>query len=284
MPHSHARRRPAGPAPAGPAPKARHSRPAAGRLARLIFARRPRRPVPNLFVDIETAPRMSAAEYLAARARIDGGELHKDSPDRGLYWAVERGALTPFEGKVIVITYKINDGSVFRLAEWDGGEAGILRRFYNLVGDLQRGPQTDRLRIIGHNILRFDLFFLYARMAAHHIDAEKWLHRRLLDGPDIVDFLQLHLALNGMSMKGLRHDVLARAYGLDVKGSSGADVVRDYFEEEYERILAYSEAEFVYPEMYGRIAERGLVSREQLEAAIRADEEEAPEGGSGPPG
>ena len=240
--------------------------------------------MPNLFVDIETAPRMSAAEYLAARARIDGGELHKDSPDRGLYWAVERGALTPFEGKVIVITYKINDGGVFRLAEWDGGEAGILRRFYNLVGDLQRGPQTDRLRIIGHNILRFDLFFLYARMAAHHIDAEKWLHRRLLDGPDIVDFLQLHLALNGMSMKGLRHDVLARAYGLDVKGSSGADVVRDYFEEEYERILAYSEAEFVYPEMYSRIAERGLVSREQLEAAIRADEEEALEGGSGSPG
>lgn len=235
--------------------------------------------MPNLFVDIETAPSMPAAEYLAARARIDAGELGRDSPDRGLYWAVERGALTPFEGKVIVITYKVNDGHVFRLTEWDGGEAGMLRRFYNLVGDLQRSPQDDRLRIIGHNILRFDLFFLYARMAEHRIDAEKWLHRRLLDGPDVVDFLQLHLALNGLSMKGLRHDVLARAYGLDVKGASGADVVRDYFGEEYDRILAYSEAEFVYPELYERISSGGLVSRERLEAAMRADEEEPGRGG-----
>lgn len=234
--------------------------------------------MPNLFVDIETAPRMTAPEYLEARARIDAGELRRDSPDRGLYWAVERGALSPFEGKAIVITYKVNDGHVFRLTEWDSGEAGMLRRFYNLVGDLQRGAQSDRLRIIGHNILRFDLFFLYARMAAHRIDAEKWLHRRLLDGPDIVDFLQMHLALNGLSMKGLRHDVLARAYGLDVKGASGADVVRDYFNEEYERILAYSEAEFVYPELYGRITERGLVSSEELAAAVEADEAAAQQG------
>lgn len=236
-----------------------------------------RRAVPNLFVDIETAPRMSAAEYLEARARIDAGDLHKDSQDRGLYWAVERGALTPFEGKVILITYRINDGNVFRLAEWDSGEAGMLRRFYNLVGDLQRGSQQEegRLRIIGHNILRFDLFFLYSRMAAHRIDDEKWLHRKLIEGPDIVDFLQVHLALNGLSMKGLRHDVLARAYGLRTKGASGADIVGDYFAEEYERILAYSEAEFIYPEMYARMAERGLVTRDELAAAIEADEAEA---------
>lgn len=231
--------------------------------------------MPELFVDIETAPRMSAAEYAGARARIDSGDLHKDSPDKGLYWAVERGALTPFEGKVILITYKVNDGHVFRIAEWDSGEEGMLRRFYNLVVDLQRGQREEgRLRIIGHNILRFDLFFLYSRMAAHRIDAEKWLHRRLIEGPDIVDFLQVHLALNGLSMKGLRHDVLARAYGLRAKASSGADVVRDYFAEEYERILAYSEAEFVYPEMYARMTGRGLVTRDELAAAIEADEAE----------
>ena len=235
--------------------------------------------MPNLFVDIETAPRMSAAEYLEARARIDAGDLHRDSPDRGLYWAVERGALTPFEGKVILITYKINDGNVFRLTEWDSGEAGMLRRFYNLVGDLQRGPQQEgRLRIIGHNILRFDLFFLYSRMAAHRIDDEKWLHRKLIESPDIVDFLQVHLALNGLSMKGLRHDVLARAYGLRTKGASGGDVVGDYFAEEYERILAYSEAEFIYPEMYAHMAGSGLVTRDELAAAIEADEAEAGRG------
>ena len=227
--------------------------------------------MPNLFVDIETAPNMPAGEYLSARARIDAGDLGRDSQDRGLYWAVERGALTPFEGKAIVITYKVNDGHVFRLTEWDSGEEGMLRRFYNLVGDLQRSARSDWLRIIGHNILRFDLFFLYARMAAHRIDAEKWLHQKLFERPDIVDFLQLHLAINGLSMRGLRHDVLARAYGLPTKGAAGADVVRDYFNEEYEKILAYSEAEFVYPEMYRRITERGLVTREELQAAIEAD-------------
>ena len=57
-------------------------------------------------------------------------------------------------------TYKINNGHVFRLKEWEMGEKEMLKKFYDLVVDLQRGSGTDRLKIIGHNILRFDLFFI----------------------------------------------------------------------------------------------------------------------------
>lgn len=44
------------------------------------------------------------------------------------------------------------------------GEEAILKRLYVAVQDLQRDRNNDPLKIIGHSILGFDLFFLYNQM------------------------------------------------------------------------------------------------------------------------
>ena len=72
-----------------------------------------------------------------------------------------------------------------------------------------------------------------------------------------------------MSGKGLKHDVLAHAYGLRTKSTQGGDETAHYFLKEYEKIEQYSTREFIYPELYAKIAAEGMVSREELAKSIR---------------
>jgi hypothetical protein len=238
-------------------------------LEKLIFYWQFNRPLPDLFLDIETAPLLTKEEYFQTKEKIDSGELDRNSENKDLYWRFDRGGLTPFEGKVILITYKINNGHVFRLKEWETGEKEMLKKFYDLVVDLQRGTGIDRLKIIGHNILRFDLFFIYNRMKHHKIEDEKWLHQWIINKPEVIDFLQTHLPLNDFKTKGLRHDVLAHAYGFPVKSTLGSGEIPHYFQEDYTKIIEYSEREFIYPELYQKIISEGTVTREKLLESIK---------------
>ena len=234
----------------------------------------------DLFVDIETVPDFGEEEYLDVRRRIESGEMSRNSKDRDLFWKYERGGLNPFDGKVILIVYRINDAHIFRLKEWEIGEREVLQRFYNVLSDLQRGGGGDRLRIIGHNILGFDLLFLYSRMCRHGIADEGRIYQRIMNGPAVVDLLQLHLPLNGYRTKGLKHDVLAHAYGLPVKSTQGSGETPHYFQKEYGKIIEYSEREFIYPELFERIRSGGLVSGEALQESIKHYDEVHGAGGS----
>jgi len=223
----------------------------------------------NLFLDIETVPDFSQEEYFLIKNAIERGQLDRNSVNKDLYWKFERGGLSPFEGKVILITYKINDGHVFRLKEWEIGEQQILKQFYQLILDLEYRSMGDRLQVIGHNILRFDLFFLYERMKYYQIDDVKWLHQRIINKPEVIDFLQMHLPLNELKTKGLRHDVIMHAYNFPTKTTLGSEEVIHYYEKQYKKILDYSEREFIYPELYEKISKKGMISPEALKEAIR---------------
>ncbi len=229
--------------------------------------------MPNLFVDIETAPDFTKEEYFDTKRQIDSGQLHRRSENKDLFWKFERGGLTPFDGKVILITYQINDGHVFRLKEWELGEQALLRKFYDLLLDLQRGPGKDWLRIIGHNILGFDLFFLYNRMKHHKISEEKWLYQWIMNKPEVIDFLQMHLPLNNLQTRGLKHDVLALAYDFPLKETLGSGETLHYFQEEFDKIIEYSEKEFIYPQLYEKILKSGLITKEKLSDSIKKYQE-----------
>ena len=212
-------------------------------------------------------------EYFDIKRQIDSGQLHKSSENKDLFWKFERGGLTPFDGKVILITYQINNGHVFRLKEWELGEQALLRKFYDLLLDLQRGQGGDWLRIIGHNILGFDLFFLYNRMKHHKISEEKWLYQWIMNKPEVIDFLQLHLPLNNLQTRGLKHDILALAYDFPLKETLGSGETLHYFKEEFDKIIEYSEKEFIYPQLYEKIMKSGLITKEKLCDSIKKYQE-----------
>ena len=225
--------------------------------------------MPKLFLDIETAPGLDTKEYFQTKQDVDSNRLTKHSNDKERYWSFKLGGLSPFEGKVILITYQIDDGDTVRLKEWESNESQVLERFYQVIVKLQRGITDDRLKIIGHNILGFDIPFLYNRILFYKLESDKkWLYHWLLKKPDTIDFLQLHLPLNNFSRRGLKHDVLAYAYNLPIKETVGSDEILHYYNKEYEKIIGYSEREFVYPEMYKRIETQGMVSKDNLKKAI----------------
>ncbi len=223
--------------------------------------------MPNLFVDIETVPDMTHDEYFDTLQDIESGSLTKDSEDKNRFWKFKKGSLSPFDGKVILITYKINNGYTHRLKEWEDGEAAILEKFVEVLVDLQKGQGIDRLKIIGHNILNFDLFFLYRRMVLHKIREEWRLHKLLLK-PTTLDLLQVHMPLNKFEIKGLKHDVLAHAYGFQIKETLGSGEIVHYFKGEYDKIIQYSEREFIYPELYAKLKSDGLMTGDRLQESI----------------
>jgi len=222
--------------------------------------------VTNLFVDIETAPNFeSAEEYFKVRNAVESGQLTQNSPDKGNFWKYKMGSLNPFDGKITLITYQINDGPAKHLKEWETNESKILNEFYSLLVDLNKyRSDEEHLRIIGHNILNFDVFFLHERMKKHFPANEKWIYQWLIRKPEIIDFLQMHLPLNNLQTKGLRHNVLAHAYGFEQKETTGENTIFDYYNKQYDKIIEYSNQEFIYPQLYNKILTSGLVSKEHL--------------------
>ena len=80
----------------------------------------------------------------------------------------------------------------------------------------------------------------------------------------------MHLPSNSYQSKGLKHDVLARAYGLPTKSTSGEDEVLHYFEGRHDLVVQYSEREFVYPEMFARMERDGLATPETIAESVRS--------------
>lgn len=231
--------------------------------------------MPDIFVDIETVPIYDTAEdFLKVKNAIDSGAIHKDHDDpevRKMYWKKEMGGLNPVEGKIIMITYQVNDGRPWRLAEWKSSESKILKEFYDVIS-LHKGSKEDPLNVIGFNITNFDLPFLFYRSQELKLQNSfsghdsLWLYK-YFHKPTIQDILQIHLPLNNWTRYGLNHNAVAQAYGFPVKTERGVVNAEYYYNKEYEKILKYTEDEFIYPELYKKM-KRKMVTAENLQEAV----------------
>lgn len=231
--------------------------------------------MPNIFVDIETVPVYdSVEEFLKIKNGIDTGVIHRDHDDpavKKMYWKKEMGALNPVEGKIIMITYQVNDGHPWRLAEWKSTESRILKEFYDLIS-MHRGSKEDPLNVIGFNITNFDLPFLFYRSQILEIQNSfsghdpLWLFKNF-HKPTIQDILQIHLPLNNWTRYGLNHNAVAQAYGFSTKMERGTINADYYYGKEYEKILTYTKNEFIYPELYKKM-KRKMISAEKLQESV----------------
>lgn len=231
--------------------------------------------MPDIFVDIETAPIYATKdEFDSVKKGIENGTIDSSNSDpiiKKQFWKWKKGGLNPFEGKVIMITYQVNNGKPWRLLEWKSSEKMILQEFYDVIS-LQKGRKDDPLNIIGFNIVNFDLPFLYQRSNQLKIENsfnghdQLWLYK-YFHGPTIHDILQLHLPLNNWSRYGLNHNAIAKAYDLPTKDQRGDVNTEYYYNKEYDRILKYTEDEFIYPQLYEKMKNQ-MVSQEKLQECV----------------
>jgi hypothetical protein len=225
----------------------------------------------DLFFDIETVPNfVSSEEYFGTKKMIEDNQLTKNSEQKELFWKYHLGALNPFDGKVILLTYKIDDAHTFFLKEWELGEERLLQEFLGVIKNLERGSTTkEHLKIIGQNIRGFDLIFIFERLKQYYPENERWLYYHLIKKPEILDFIQMHVPLNNFKIKGLNHDVLSHAYDFQTTTTHPSELALQYYMKEFDKILAYASSRFIYPELYKKIQKDGLISKETLQHSIQ---------------
>ena len=142
------------------------------------------------------------------------------------------GPRPTYDDKVIAIAYKQEGCPVTLLKEWESSEKQILTRF------LEEIQKIDRLNIIGHNILRFDLPIIINRAAAHGIAPVGELMRLLLDSYTI-DTIQAQLPANNFYFKGLGLAECAKRIGAETRTCPGLEIQIRYEEGDYAAITEH---------------------------------------------
>jgi len=142
------------------------------------------------------------------------------------------GPKPTYDDRIIAIAYRQEDGTVTVLKEWESDEKQILTRF------LEEIKRIDRLSIIGHNILRFDLPLIINRASAHGIATTGDLMRLLLD-PYTIDTIQAQLPANNFFFKGLGLAECAKRIGAETRTCPGSEIKTRYDEGDYAAITEH---------------------------------------------
>lgn len=125
---------------------------------------------------------------------------------------IERAALSPLTGQVLVIGYHSTDTGITILdagEREDGGEVELLSNFWRRY---QKSRQEKR-PLVGHNIAGFDVPFIVRRswLLGLNVPATVFERGRYLDSLVFVDTMQLWQC--GTRDQWVRLDVLSKAFG-----------------------------------------------------------------------
>jgi hypothetical protein len=142
------------------------------------------------------------------------------------------GPRPTYDDRIIAVAYKQEGGPVTVLKEWESDEKQILTRF------LEEIKRIDRLNIIGHNILRFDLPLIISRASAHGIAPTGDLMHLLLD-PYPIDTIQAQLQTNNFYFKGLGLAECAKRIGAETRTCPGSQIRARYDVGDYAAITEH---------------------------------------------
>lgn len=131
----------------------------------------------RLCLDIETLPAheedYAKLQYLFEKKKSKA----KEGKEKDTVEDFEQFLLsTSFDGsfgRILCIAYAIDDEPV-EVLSGDGDEAGMLRKFWSIVQSISspsRNPQWPDygVQFIGHNVMDFDLRFIYQRSIVHRV-------------------------------------------------------------------------------------------------------------------
>lgn len=188
----------------------------------------------EITLDIETIPCQidGVKEELAAGISPPG---NYKSPEAIAKWWAEEGEArkekawlnTSFDGALghcAVIGYKISDGETVSIysENYVKDEAKVLKAFFAAVNEACSGRAGSYVRVIGHNVLNFDMRFLKQRAIVLGVPLTpfiKWGAREW-DERDVFD-----TSFQWAGRDGVRLDKLCDTLGIAGKGSEiGEDI------------------------------------------------------------
>ena len=209
----------------------------------------------NIFLDIETIPGQAPGlrDELAANIRPPGtlkkpesiAAWERDEKPAAVEEAWLNTALDGTYGQVCVIGLAVDDSEPVTFSNEgdlsDGAEAELLLQAFAELSRLNRGTSGTRPVLIGHNLIGFDLPFLWRRAVVRRVRPPFWLPRTPKPWADNVADTMLMWAGDRGTI-GL--DRLCRALGIPGKdGMTGADVWPAVQAGQIDRVAEYCAAD-----------------------------------------
>lgn len=200
----------------------------------------------RLFLDIETIPageehyetlKILHEKKLAKKNKKGEGDNHAD---------FEQFLLdTSFDGsfgRIICIAYAIDDGPV-EVLSGEEDEAEMLRKFWEMVDSISipaRNPQWPDygVQFIGHNVMDFDLRFIYQRSIVNRVKPVYDLNFARYKNYPIYDTMREWTKWS-MNSVGLEHVAMALGIPTPKDGIDGSQVFDFYKAGKIKEICEY---------------------------------------------
>jgi 3'-5' exonuclease len=147
-----------------------------------------------LFFDIETVPTDQSLQHaglLEAQMQLDEAEI------------IKRLSLSAATARILCLAYAVEPPVDSSVTVLDGDETEIIRNFWKLA--------TETNLFVGHNVLDFDLRFIYQRSVIHQIRPSREIPFARFQNSPIFDTMQ------EWSKWGREHvslDLLSKALGI----------------------------------------------------------------------
>ena len=178
----------------------------------------------DLYIDIETIPSLNPAVRALAIRNVRAPVNYKDEQKIADYLAeasdkaIDKTALRP-EGEIVCICFAVDDEPVVSLTRKDdnvSSERDLLSAWLEYMRDLSKPGKPVKPRIIGHNVIGFDIPRLYQRCIVNNLMEPYWLpppwnlsrwspHSTVLDtmytfSPDPLLSLEMMATMMGIPM------------------------------------------------------------------------------------
>lgn len=198
----------------------------------------------KLFLDIETIPasdeNFSALKILYDKKRAKKKKECEDLSDFEQYLLG-----TSFDGsfgRILCIAYAIDDDPV-EVLNGDGDEAGMLEKFWEIVDSISMPSGSGQwknygVQFIGHNVMDFDLRFIYQRSVVNRIKPAYELPFVRYRSYPIYDTMKEWTKWSSNNI-GLEHIALALGVPTPKDGIDGSQVFNFYKKGKVDDICKY---------------------------------------------
>ncbi|MBU1102482.1 ribonuclease H-like domain-containing protein [Patescibacteria group bacterium] len=183
----------------------------------------------KIFLDIETLPAPEECrqdlELLFKKEKEKKGKANIDFEEY-----LEEFSFDGTFGRILCIAYAIDDGPMEVLCSDDAGEAAMLGKFWEIAGicDL----------FIGHNVMDFDLRFIYQRSIINGVRPSKDLNFARYRNFPIFDTMKEWVRW-GRDSVGLEKLALSLKIPTPKEGIDGSQVCKFYKAGKVKEILEY---------------------------------------------
>lgn len=190
----------------------------------------------KLFIDIETRPsdELPSLDEISAPANYKDPEKIQAYKEANQLAEWHKQALNPIKGNILTISAAIDDGDVVEF--WGVYEINMLTDFCDwlYLNNVSRGCE-----IIGHNIINFDMPWLYLKAAKYGLKEIRNILPQYKFDKLIFDTMQ---KLNPWGVSYISLSDAAKLFGLEEKSLSMDDVKEmwnDLTEENIVKISTY---------------------------------------------